>query len=449
MKITRTRLLFLTTLFMLCSPLVHAQGIISTIAGGNGTGFYGDGGTPDTCWFHNPLDISIDAAGNIYISDVNNFRVRKITKSTGIITTIAGNGIDTFSTDEVSATSTGINPAGIFADATGNVYIADVTNNRVRKVDAVTGKITTIAGNGQQGYSGDTSLAINEKLYWPTDVYMDNAGNLYIADYGNHRVRKVNATTGMMSTIAGNGIAGYAGDGGPATSAQLNAPGFVCTDQSGNVYISDINNNVIRKVDAATGNISTVAGNDTAGFSGDGGLAVNAKLLNPAGIFVSHSGDLYIADENNDRIRKVSGGYISTIAGGGTGTTIGDGNLSTNALLSAPAGIYVDTFGALYIADMSHQRIRYVAKPSGVNILPAIAFSIYPNPSKGVFTISIDNAIKKYEIQIVDIVGTIVYSATITDNKQQVALPDIQNGIYFVVLRTNEIKAIEKLVIYH
>jgi sugar lactone lactonase YvrE len=436
-------------LLLLCLSTTHsyAQGIISTRAGNGIIGYYGDNGKADTCHFNNPFAISLDTAGNIYISDGNNFRVRKITKTTNVITTIAGNGVDTFSADGVSAATTGINPDGIFADAAGNVFIADVKNNRIRKVDAVTGIISTVAGNGKMGYSGDTGLAINEKLYWPTDVCTDTAGNIYIADYGNNRVRKVTAATGKISTVAGNSSAGYSGDGAAATSAMLNAPTYVCTDKQGNIYISDVNNNVIRKVDVATGIINTVAGNDTAGFSGDGGLAVNAKLLSPAGIYVSKKGDLYIADEYNDRIRKVSSGYISTIAGGGTGTTIGDGNLSTNALLSSPTGIYIDTSGALYIADMSHQRIRYVAKPSAVTILPAIAFSIYPNPSTGIFTIQINDAIKKYAVEIHDMVGTLVYQSEITNNKLQVALPNVNSGLYFIVLRTGEIKAIEKLVI--
>lgn len=424
----------------------YAQGIISTIAGTN-AGFYGDGGKPDTCKFYNPIDISLDTAGNIYISDVNNFRVRKITRSTGIITTIAGNGIDTFSTDGVSATTTGMNPDGIYADVNGNVYIADVRNNRIRKVAAVTGAITTVAGNGMQGYSGDTDLAVNEKLYWPTDVCADSAGNIYIADYGNNRIRKVDAITGKISTIAGNGTAGYAGDGGAAASATLNAPAYICTDRQGNVYIADVNNNVIRKVDATTGNISTIAGNGTAGFSGDGGPATSAKLLSPAGIYMSHAGDLYIADENNDRIRKVTGGTISTVAGGGTGTAIGDGNLSTNALLSSPAGIYVDTSGALYIADMNHQRIRYVAKPNDIHSIATLPFSIYPNPAQGRFTIQTDNALKKYEVIMFNMVGTKVYEVTLTGNRLAITLPAIQSGLYFIQLKDGERTGTQKLII--
>jgi len=270
---------------------------------------------------------------------------------------------------------------------------------------------------------------------------------LYIADYGNNRIRKVDAITGKISTIAGNGSAGYSGDGGVATSAGLNAPTYVCTDRQGNVYISDVNNNVIRKVDVSTGKISTVAGNDTAGFSGDGGLAVNARLLSPAKIFINNKGDLYIADENNDRVRKVSGGYISTIAGGGTGSGIGDGNLSTNAVLSSPSGIYVDTSGALYIADMSHQRIRYVQKPNRISIIPnTIQFNVYPNPSTGIFTVYTNNT-DKAEIAIYNVVGTMLYQSIIANHKSQIDLSELPAGIYFVQLNDGENKEVKKIII--
>jgi len=447
--IVKTRYILLFALVTLSIPRLFAQGIISTIAGTGKTGFHGDGGQADTCKFYNPFDVSFDTAGNIYISDGNNFRVRKIDKHTGIITTIAGNGIDTFSIDSVNAITTGMNPDGIYATAKGDVYIADVKNNRIRKVDAITGNITTVAGNGKQGYAGDTGLAIQDELYWPTDVCADTAGNIYIADYGNNRVRKVNATTGKISTIAGNGTAGFSGDGSMATSAELNAPTYVCSDKQGNIYISDVNNNVIRMIDAGTGKISTVAGNDTGGFSGDGMLAVHASLLSPAGIFVNNKGDLYIADENNDRIRRVAGGYITTVAGGSTATSIGDGNLSTNARLSSPTGVYVDTSGAIYISDMLNQRIRFVQKPNGVyNITHVNIITIYPNPSDGRFILETSTPPQSgAQIDIYNIAGNLVHHTQLTQTKEEINISAQPAGMYFIHILSGTNNYVEKLII--
>ena len=214
-------------------------------------------------------------------------------------------------------------------DASGNLYIADTGNNRIRKVSA-TGIITTVAGNGSAGYSGDGGPATSAQLDGPEGVAVDGSGNLYIADTCNNRIRKVSAT-GIITTVAGNGSAGYSGDGGPATSAQLSLPAGVAVDGSGNLYIADSGNNRIRKV-SATGIITTVAGNGSPGYSGDGGPATSAQLNQPAGVAVDASGNLYIADSSNNRIRKVSAtGIITTVAGNGFDGYSGDGGPATSA----------------------------------------------------------------------------------------------------------------------
>ena len=221
----------------------------------------------------------------------------------GDISTVAGDGIATFSGDGGPATSARLrNPFGVELDSSGNLFIADLGNNRIRKVDT-SGNISTVAGNGSQGFSGDGGPATSTKLNNPRVVVVDSSGNLFIADTNNNRIRKVD-TSGNISTVAGNGSFGLSGDGGPATSTTLSNPRGVAVDSSGNLFIADTFNQRIRKVDTS-GNISTVAGNGTFGFSGDGGPATSAKLFAPMGVAVDSSGNLFIADNRNHRIRKV------------------------------------------------------------------------------------------------------------------------------------------------
>ena len=248
-------------------------------------------------------------------------------------------------------------------DSSGNLFIADTFNNRIRKVDT-SGNISTVAGTGTVGFSGDGDPATSAQLNFPHGVALDSSGNLFIADQDNQRIRKVD-TSGNISTVAGTGTAGFSGDGGPATSAQLAGPLGVAFDSSGNLFITETSNNRIRKVDTS-GNISTAAGTGTAGFSGDGGPATSAQLKNPTGVAVDSSGNLFIADRTNNRIRKVdTSGNITTVAGtGATGSLeggySGDGGPATSAKLSLPEGVAVDSSGNLFIADRLNHRIRKV-----------------------------------------------------------------------------------------
>jgi len=245
-----------------------------------------------------------------------------------------------------------LRPAGTVDDL---LYIADYNNNRVRKADA-NGIISTVGGNGIPGSSGDGGAATNANLNHPQGVGWDASSNLYVADLGNQRIRKVGAN-GIITTIAGNGGHIYSGDGGVATNASLDAPAGVALDGAGNLYIADSSNQRIRKVDA-NGIITTVAGNGTSGYMGDGGAATNGHLTSPNGVALDASGNLYIADYNNNRIRKADpNGVITTVAGGGAG---GDGGAATNASLSFPTGVALDVSGNLYIADSGHNRIRKV-----------------------------------------------------------------------------------------
>jgi sugar lactone lactonase YvrE len=279
------------------------------------------------------------------------------------ISTVAGNGTAGSSGDGSAATSAKINtPYGVALDSAGNLYIADNGNNLIRKVDASTGKISTVAGNGTGGYSGDGGVATSAEIKYPISVALDSAGNIYIADQSNHRIRKVDASTGKISTVAGNGSIGYSGDGSAATSAELQYPAGVALDSAGNIYIADTFNQRIRKVDASTGKISTVAGNGTQGYSGDGSTATSAEFYYPDGLVVDSAGNLYIADEYNHRIRKVDAGTgkISTVAGNGTSGYSGDGGAATSAELAIPWGVVVDGAGNLYFSDSTNNRIRKV-----------------------------------------------------------------------------------------
>ena len=294
------KLFFILYLFL--PVLAEAQNIY-TSAGTGVASYTGDGGLATSATIHQPIGCFYDASGNIYISDQQNNCIRKVNTS-GIISTIAGTGVPGFSGDGGLATAATIHtPGGVFVDAAGNVYFADGLNNRVRKVNT-SGIISTIAGNGTPGYSSDGISATTSELNNPIGVAVDAAGNVYICDQQNHRVRKVN-TSGIISTIAGNGVIGYTGDGGLATGAQVSYPNYVTLDATGNIYITDNGNHCIRKINTS-GIISTIAGNGSPGYTGDGGLATLAKLYYPAGNRTDSVGNLYIADYGNKLVRKIT-----------------------------------------------------------------------------------------------------------------------------------------------
>lgn len=349
---------------LLSSPFIlnsHAQGVITTVAG-NGRVLRGDGGPATAAVLGEIWGVAVDSAGNVFAADVSNNQVVKISP-TGILTVVAGNGLQGFSGDGGPATSASLNrPRGLAVDGSGNLYIADQGSNRVRKVSP-SGIISTVAGSGVFGFTGDGGPATSASFGTPSGVAVDAAGNLYIADGNNHRIRKV-SPTGIITTVAGDGVARFAGDGGPATAASLFQPWDVALDGSGNLYIADARNYRIRKVSPA-GIISTVAGGSI-GFSGDGGPATRASLNFPQGVAVDPTGQLYIADTNNGRIRKVSSdGTISTMAGVGLVNFSGDGGPATSASLSQPLSVAVDSAGNLYIADWFNHRIRKVS-PTGI-----------------------------------------------------------------------------------
>lgn len=333
---------------------LSVNGIFSTVAGTGIFGFSGDGGPATQAQLKNPYNIAIDAAGNLFIADSYDNRIRKVATN-GIITTIAGNGNSGFSGDGGPAISAELNgPNALAVDNAGNIFIADFSNNRVRKV-AANRIITTVAGTGNQGSGGDGGPATMAQFFFPIGVAVNTAGEIFISDLGSNKIRKV-AANGIISTVAGNGTSGFSGDGGLATAAQFNhIEGSVAIDATGNIFIPDSRNNRVRKVDI-NGRVTTIAGNGGSGFSGDGSAASGAELNNPTGVTIDISGNLYIS--SNYRVRKVTGGIINTVAGNGSPSFSGENVPATSAQLYHPIGVVADKPGNIFIAEGN--RIRKV-----------------------------------------------------------------------------------------
>jgi trimeric autotransporter adhesin len=347
--------------------------IITTVAGNGGLGFSGDGAAATTAALNLPGGVVVDESGNLLIADVGNNRIREVSAYNQIIRTIAGGGTGGDGGPALRATST--DPFGVTADATGNVYFADAASNRIRKVELSSGIIKTVAGNGFANFGGDGGPGREASLNFPeTQVAVDSAGNVFFDDVNNFRVRRIDAATGVITTVAGDGsvcvipYTGNCGDGGPAVDASLFAIFGVIVDASGNLYISDEVNSIVRRVDGATGIITTVAGNATAGFGGDGGPATEAELNLPFGLGVDKTGDLFIADGANARIRRVDAvtGVISTVAGNGTEGYSGDGGPATSASLNLPTSAIIDGEGNLFIADVNNGVVRFVSSSTGI-----------------------------------------------------------------------------------
>ncbi len=431
-----------------------SDGMISTIAGTGVEGFNGDANLATEAALSNPRGIVSDASGNLFISDTANNLIRQVDANTGVITTIAGTGQQEFSGDGGPATAAGLNrPGGIAADKSGNLYVADRFNNRIRRIDRETGLISTIAGNGAEGFAGDDgsptdallhrpsgvtvsggggfiviadtlnnrirrvrtrdssirTLAGNGQariigddgpataagLYGPSDLAFDSSGNLIVADRFNHRVRSIDAGSRRITTIAGGGdeglrfgagSGGYAGDDGPALDASLDNPTGISIDADGNVITVDSRNNRIRVVAEGTGNIRTIAGTGQQGITGDGGPAVDAEIFSPRGVASDRAGNLYFTDTENNRVRRIDRdtGVISTVAGNGIGGFSGDGGLGVDAEMNGPQGLAFDEADNLFIADVFNHRIRRV--DAGTGVITTIAGSGPVGDSAGSFS---------------------------------------------------------------
>ena len=353
------------------SPAVALEGtdIISTFAGTGGAVSSGDGGPAAAAGVPGPVGIATAADGRLVIPEPSDNRVR-IVGTNGVITNLVGTGTAGFSGDGGAAGSAQVNgPRDATVDAAGNIYIADRDNDRIRKI-APDGVITTVAGSGVRGFSGDGGPATAAALNNPVGVAVDSAGNLYIADALNLRIRRV-APNGIITTFAGNGTSGIAGDGGPATSAQFVRPDDVRVNNLGAVLVVDSGGHNVRSIDSG-GRIATIAGTGVAGNSGDGGPATAARLTTPIEIAFDPFNNLYIADANGNRIRRVNpAGIISTIAGTGDKSFGGDGGPAASAALNSPSGVSLNAAGDLFIADTGNNRVRKITNPTPFTPPPA------------------------------------------------------------------------------
>jgi cysteine-rich repeat protein len=385
-------------------------GVITTAAGDGTSGDSGDGGPATNAQLNFPIGVGVDGRGNLFVANARS--VRRVDATTGIISTVAGSSVTGRTLDGVAATSALLSsryvatdrhgnllvsdlgatllhliqapsgtietiaglgdefrhPLGLSVDPDGNVLVVDWGRNCVHRVDVSTGATTTVAGGSGAGYGGDGDFAVNALLNMPTDVVADGLGNYFVADTRNHRIRRVDADTSVISTVAGTGTGGYSGDNGPAVNAELDEPVGVALDAHGSLYVVDGRNHCVRRVDGATGIISTVAGTGVQGVSADDIPATTAPLNGPVGLAIGPDGGLFIAESWLHRVRRVDPwtGIITTVMGNGAAGDLGDQGPATQARLNLPGGLATDSHGNLYIADSGNERIRRVDVATGL-----------------------------------------------------------------------------------
>jgi hypothetical protein len=412
-------------LLVIVASLVNAQ-TITTIAGNGTSANSGDGGPAVSASIQGPSGVAVDGIGNIYISSFN--IIRKV-NSAGTISTIAGSyTMAGASGNGGPATFALLNgPDAIVCDALGNIYFVDFNNNWIRKINT-SGIISVFAGNGTMGFSGDGGTATSASLNKPLDLAIDGVGNIYILDVGNNRIRKVN-TSGIISTYAGTGTYSFSGDGGPAILATFQQPSSITADLTGNVYVADYWNRRIRKIDSS-GIINTIAGTGTAGYSGDNGPALAAQISDIIGMATDAAGNLYLSDQAYHVIREINTtGTINTICGTGVAGFSGDGGPAISAQLNVPRNLTVHS-NTLFIVDQTNSRIRTINNINvyvNENNLSEI-YKIYPNPTRQFLNISTEhNDIQNLEIEIINYLGQTILK---TPYANSVDVSELSQGIY-------------------
>jgi sugar lactone lactonase YvrE len=337
------------------------------LAGDSKPGATGDGGPAAQARVNQPFDVAFDSAGHLYFSDTGNHRIRRVDAKTGTISTVAGSGKKGYGGEGGPATEALLDePYGICLDDRGNLYFADRLNRRVRRVDAATGRIGTVAGDGSNASSGDGGPAAKAGLVEPNGVALDGKGWLYIADVAAHRIRVVDLASGTISTFAGDGRGRHAGDGGPAASASIHGARAVEVGPDGTVWILERQGNTLRAVDPRTGIITTRAGTGKVGFTGDGGAAKEATFNGPKELCLDRAGNVFVVDTENHAIRRIdaASGRITTVAGDGRRPVKGEDDPGTTDRLDRPHGVAVAADGSIVVGDTGNHRVRKARPPS-------------------------------------------------------------------------------------
>jgi len=408
--------LLLVSLFSFAQT--YESGITVTTFAGSGGG-YADG-TGTAAQFSYPTGVAVDASGDVYVADKSNDKIRKITPA-GVVSTLAGsnNGY----ADGTGTAAQFSSLSGVTVDASGNVYVGDMSNNKIRKITPA-GVVSTLAGSSA-GYADGTGTAA--QFNYPVGVAVDASGNVYVADYYNHKIRKI-TPAGEVSTLAGS-TGGYAD--GTGTAAEFFYPAGVAVDASGNLYVADYGNDKIRKI-TPTGIVSTFAGSNN-GYADGTGIAAQFSL--PAGVAVDASGNLYVADTHNHKIRRITpAGVVTTLAGSTDGYADGTG---IAAQFSFPTGVVVDASGNMYVADQSNQKIRKITGGvlSTASYTQVGGFTVYPNPSKGVFNIEAQN---NATIEVFDMLGKQIITQKVAIGTATVNLSSFTAGVYFAKITTED-----------
>jgi len=429
---------YILLLFIFSVYIAQSQ-TITTIAGNGSSGFSGDGGLATTAKLNLPFNLTFDKSDNIYIADTYNNSIRRVDNESGIITTVVGTADKKIGSDLKT-------PTGLTFDNYNNLYVADLANLRIRKVNLDTGSAITLVGE-----KSETEFPnINAQLGGPFNVVFDKIGNLYISVNSDSKVEKVDFSTGKVTTIAGTGEVGFSGDASLATTAKLANPTGLALDGKGNLFISDSGNERIRKVNLSTGIITTIAGTGETGFIGDGVEATKAQLANPLGLAIDNNGDLYVVDRGNNRVRKInmSTGSISTVAGTGESGFSGDGDLAKNAQLANPTGLAFNAAGDLYVVDRGNNRIRKISGLANTSASEDLSLeasiNIYPNPSTDKITIELKNNLELKSATLFDVTGKQV---KVKMNDKTLSVSKLPRGIYVLKLATSNGSFEQKVVL--